>query len=298
VLHNFYEKPAAYPNSGLIIGPDGGFYGTAGIQGATECPPKMCGVVFEIKQTSTGWQYHVVHKFHGPRHDDELPAGLIFDKAGNPYGTTFSFGHSTCITQHSDCGTVFELSPTSKGGWEQTILYTFIGGADGAFPVGNLVLDSVGNLYSVTQAGGSFNGNLCSTFGCGLAYELSPGASGWTETVLYTFTGGSDGAYPISQLQLDSKGNVFGIALAGGVSGCYGGGGCGTVFALSPNGSGWKFTAVYSFSGTDGEPPRGIVFDPNGNLVGAADGGLFTNWLRRTLQASSRFQQLDRNRAL
>jgi hypothetical protein len=212
VLHNFYEKPAAYPNSGLIIGPDGGFCGTAGIQGATECPPKMCGVVFEIKRTSTGWQYHIVHKFHGPRHDDELPGGLIFDKTGNLYGTTFSFGHSTCIPQHSDCGTVFELSPTSKGGWEETILYTFIGGADGAFPVGNLVLVSVA----------------------------------------YNFTGGSDGAYPISPLQLDSKGNVFGTALAGGVSGCYGGGGCGTVFALSPNGSGWKFTDVYSFSGTDG----------------------------------------------
>jgi uncharacterized repeat protein (TIGR03803 family) len=335
VLHNFYEKPAAYPNSGLIIGPDGDFYGTAGIEGATECPPKMCGVVFEIKHTSTGWQYHIVHKFHGPRHDGELPGGLIFDKAGNLYGTTFSFGHSTCVTHHTDCGTVFRLSPTAKGGWEETILYTFTGGADGAYPEGNLVLDSAGNFFGVTLGGGSFKGNLCSTFGCGVAYELSPGASGWAETVLYTFTGGSDGwrpewltadnngnllgvtylggtfnstcgagcgtvfkltsglggwtlsvaysfsggndgAYPSSQLIFDTQGNLFGTAGGGGSvhsAQCIVNGGCGTVFELSPNGSGWNFSGVYSFSGTDGELPRGILFDSSGNLFGAADGG-------------------------
>lgn len=326
VLHNFHEKPAAYPNSGLIIGPDGGFYGTTGIEG-----DNISGVVFEIKQTSSGWQYHIVHKFHGPQHDGELPGGLIFDKAGNLYGTTFSFGNSTCVTQHTDCGTVFRLSPTTKGGWEETILYKFTGGADGAYPEANLVLDSAGNLYGVTLGGGSFNGNLCSTFGCGIVYELSPGASGWTESVLYTFTdgndgwrpewltpdnngnllgvtplggtfnrtcgggcgtvfkltsgsggwslslaysfsGGSDGAYPSSQLIFDKQGNVFGAAAAGGSMQC-GGIGCGTVFELSPNGSGWNFSSVYSFSGTDGELPRGILFDSSGNLFGAGDGG-------------------------
>ena len=334
VLHNFLGKPAANPNSGLIIGPDGGFYGTTGIQGGSGCPPKLCGAIFEIIRTSTGWRYQVIHNFHGPQSDGELPFGeLIFDKAGNLYGTTFSFGHSTCVTQHTDCGTVFKLSPTSKG-WVETILYRFTGGADGAFPTGNLVLDSAGNLYSVTLGGGSFNGNLCSTFGCGVVYELSPGASGWTETVLYTFTGGSDGsepewlasdangnflgvtylggtfnstcgggcgtvfkltlraggwslsvaysfsggsdgAYPSSQLIFDNQGNVFGTAGAGGLMQC-GGFGCGTVYELSPNGSGWNFSGVYSFSGPDGELPHGILFDDAGNLFGVADGGKAT----------------------
>jgi hypothetical protein len=154
---------------------------------------------------------------------------LIFDKAGNVYGTTFSFGHSTCVTQHTDCGTVFRLSPTAKGGWEETILYTFTGGADGAYPVGNLVLDSAGNLYSVTLGGGSFNGNRCGTFGCGVVYELSPGASGWTETVLYTFTGGSDGSEPEWLVQ-DANGNLLGVTYLGGTFNSTCGGGCGTVF--------------------------------------------------------------------
>jgi hypothetical protein len=86
VLRNFLAKPAEYPNSGPIIGPDGGFYGTAGISGGSQCP-KLCGAVFEIKQTSTGWQYQVIHNFHGPKHDGELPFGpLLFDSVGNLSG--------------------------------------------------------------------------------------------------------------------------------------------------------------------------------------------------------------------
>jgi uncharacterized repeat protein (TIGR03803 family) len=332
VLHNFLEKPAAYPDSGLIIGPDGGFYGTTGIQTAGVCLPKLCGDIFEIKQTSTGWEYRVIHRFHGSKADGELPVGqLLFDGAGNLYGTTFSDGNSnTCgAQQHTDCGTVFELSPTSKGGWSEKVLYRFTHGTDGAYPTGNLVLDSAGNLFGTTLGGGSFNGNNCSLFGCGVVFELSPGASGWTETVLYNFTGGSDGwapealtpdkngnllgvarsggtfnstcgtsgcgtifkltpgsggwslsvlysfsggsdgAYPSSQLILDKQGNLFGTAAGGGLVQC-GGFGCGTVFELSPNGSGWNFSDLYSFSGPDGEEPRGILFDSAGNLFGAA----------------------------
>jgi hypothetical protein len=98
MLPNFLAKPAEYPNSGLIIGPDGGFSGTAGISGGSQCS-KLCGVVFEIKQTSTGWQYQVIHNFHGPKHDGELPFGpLLFDSVGNLSGTTSS-DNSTCFTQ-------------------------------------------------------------------------------------------------------------------------------------------------------------------------------------------------------
>jgi uncharacterized repeat protein (TIGR03803 family) len=326
VLHNFLAEPGEYPNSGLIVGPDGGFYGTTGTMGGGQCPT-LCGVVFEIKQTSTGWQYQVIHNFH-PKDDGELPFGpLVFDSVGNLYGTTY--GNPTgCRTRHPNCGTVFMLSHTSNG-WVETILYRFKGGADGALPEGNLVLDSAGNLYGTTTGAGSF-GIVCRPFGCGVAYELSPSGSGWKETVLYTFTGGSDGwqplsltpdangnflgvaqgggtfnsicyvgcgtlfkltpgtggwslsviysfsggsdgAYPIARLILDRQGNLFGTAGHGGSAQCQGG--CGTVFELSPNGSGWNFSDVYSFSGPDGRYPVGILFDATGNLFGAAAAG-------------------------
>jgi uncharacterized repeat protein (TIGR03803 family) len=320
VLHNFQANPAAYPQTGLIAGPDGSLYGTTAIQNGC---PRLCGAVFELAKTASGWRYRVVHKFRGPQVDGEVPFGqLLLDNAGNLYGTTFSNGSSTCVTQHTDCGTVFMLSPTATG-WAEKVLYRFTGGADGAFPIGNLLLDTAGNLYGTTLGGGSFN--RCRTFGCGVVFELSPGSSswtlnalytftggndgwrpdgltfdvngsllgvsqfggafnsgtvfeltagvaGWTESVLYTFTGGSDGAYPSSQLIFDSKGNLYGTASAGGLVDCSGSG-CGTIFELSPNGSGWTFTDLYSFSGADGEFPRGVQFDPAGNLFGAAFGG-------------------------
>ena len=90
VLHNFKEHPAAYPASGLIADSAGNLYGTTAIEG--ECPP-LCGVVFELERTSSGWQYHVVHNFNGPQGDGEEPFGqLLIDNAGNLYGTTFSNG--------------------------------------------------------------------------------------------------------------------------------------------------------------------------------------------------------------
>lgn len=328
VLHDFLEKPAAYPNSALAVGPDGGYYGTTGIQTTSACLPKLCGDIFEIKQTSTGWKYQVIHRFRGPKADGELPFGpLLFDNVGNLYGTTFSEASSnTCSAQqHTDCGTVFELSPTSSGGWSEKVLYRFTHGIDGAFPTGGLLLDSAGNLFGTTVGGGSFSGNNCSLFGCGVVFELSPGTSGWTETVLYAFTGGSDGwrpesltadtngnfmgvaqvggtsghgtvfeltprnsgwslsvlysfsggsdgSNPSSQLIFDKQGNLFGTAAGGGLTQC-GSFGCGTVFELSPNGSGWNFSDVYSFSGPDGEGPYGILFDPVGNIFGVAVGG-------------------------
>jgi hypothetical protein len=280
-----------------------------------------------LAPVSGDWQYHVIHNFQGATKDGELPfSPVIFDKAGNLYGTTFSEGSETCITQHVDCGTVFQLSPTIKGGWTEKVLYRFTGSSDGAYAEGNLALDAAGNLYGTTLGGGSFNGSACSTFGCGVVFELSPGASGWTETVLYTFTGGSDGwrpdgvtfdakgnllgvtgfggafdsgtvfelvsgaggwtqsvlytfsggsdgAYPTSQLILDAKGNIYGNAAGGGTVNC-GGFGCGTVFELSPSGNSWTFTDLYSFSGADGELPHGILFDPTGNIFGVAYGGV------------------------
>jgi uncharacterized repeat protein (TIGR03803 family) len=186
---------------------------------------------------------------------------LVADSAGNLYGTTELGG------AHNQ-GTVFELSQSSGGKWTETLLYSFAGGSDGAQPHGGLVLDSAGNLYGTTNLGGSKN---C-TQGCGTVFELTSGSSGWTKSVLYTFTGGKDGRQPNARLLLDAQGNLYGTTMQGGnivtaVAACTAG--CGTVFRLAPNSSSWTESVLYAFSGTDGATPcAGVTSDPSGNLYG------------------------------
>jgi uncharacterized repeat protein (TIGR03803 family) len=150
--------------------------------------------------------------------------------------------------------------PQVQNGPEQ-VLYAFQGQIDGSSPSG-LIFDSSGNLYGTTPNGGNA--------GFGTVFELSPnGSGGWTETVLYSFQGGSDGQGPSWGLIFDQVGNLYGTTGAGGSNG-------GTVFELSPIGSGgWTKTVLYSFNGELGgiNGPRGLVFDQKGNLYGSALGG-------------------------
>jgi uncharacterized repeat protein (TIGR03803 family) len=167
--------------------------------------------------------------------------------------------------------------PQAQNGPE-TVLYTFQGGSDGGNPNGNLIFDSSGNLYGVTEFGG---GGSCSTnggTGCGTVFELSPnGSGGWTETILYSFQGGNDGEGPSSGLIFDQAGNLYGTTTGGGGNvNCAIG--CGTVFELSPNGSGgWTETLLYIFGtnggASDGEQPEGLIFDKSGNLYGPTGSG-------------------------
>jgi hypothetical protein len=122
---------------------------------------------------------------------------------------------------------VFELSPTSSGPWKETVLHTFAEGNDGAIPSG-VIFDSADNLYGTTNEGG--NTNICAGHGCGVAFELSSGSSGWTETVLHTFDNNAfpnDGLMPQAGLILDSAGNLYGTTPIGGINGL------GTVFEIS-----------------------------------------------------------------
>jgi uncharacterized repeat protein (TIGR03803 family) len=196
--------------------------------------------------------------------DGSLPSGpLIFDSKGDLYGTTYGGG--------AGYGIVFEVGPSGSGGWKETILYTFQGGSDGANPNAGLIFDQAGNLYGTTSAGGANKD--------GTVFELSPSGSGeWTETVLYSFgASSSDGAFPSSSLIFDGLGNLYGTTQGGGVSSYCGSGGCGTVFELSPNGSGgWKETVLYSFgaNSSDGSQPNSpLTFDRKGNLYGTTPGG-------------------------
>jgi uncharacterized repeat protein (TIGR03803 family) len=151
-----------------------------------------------------------------------------------------------------------------------TVLYNFDG--NGYFPVGNLIFDSAGNIYGTAAWGGLENPNC--PFNCGVVFELSPSGGGWNFEVLYRFTGSADGGEPHGRLTLD-KGNLYGTTYLGGTvdeDSCPTG--CGTVFELSPSGSGWTFTLLHSFVGLDGLAPwTGLTPDSAGNLYGTTTGG-------------------------
>jgi uncharacterized repeat protein (TIGR03803 family) len=213
--------------------------------------------------------------------DPKLPyAGLIFDKAGNLYGTT-EFGGAY------NQGTVFEITPNQNGAWTETVLYSFTGGADGAQPAAGLIFDAAGNLYGTTNYGGSAN---C-TLGCGTAFKLTPASGAWTETLLYAFTGGSDGREPFARLLFDPAGNLYGTTALGGNIGSVCTSGCGTVFKLTPGSSGWTESVLYAFTGgADGASPYdALVFDNAGNLYGStyAGGGSGNGTVFRLAPSSS-----------
>lgn len=274
VIHEFNGTNGSFPVGNLVADSAGNFYGvTSEDYGETgDCAGLGCGNVFKLYQTSSGgWASINLHTFRGGTKDGTSPqAGLVFDSAGNLYGTTWEGGLY-------GVGTVFELTPTSTGGWDYSVIYNF-GAAytDGEGPQAQLVVDSAGNLYGSTISGGN-TGGYCNNLSCGVIYELSPSGSGtWTEKVLYSFSG-SDGAWPRAALASDAAGNFYGITTYGGNLSDCGGGGCGTVFELSPNGSGgWTQTTLYAFTGkSDGNYPwyAGVIFDSAGNLYGTTGAG-------------------------
>jgi uncharacterized repeat protein (TIGR03803 family) len=185
--------------------------------------------------------------------------GVIADAQGNLYGTTTSDGAG-----HN--GVVYELHLGGHGHYKQSTLYAFTGGNDGGNPQAGLVGDAQGNLYGTTYAGGA-NGE-------GVVFELSPpakGATAWTETVLWTFTGGNDGGLPTGALILDKAGNIYGTTDQGGT------GVVGTVFELSPpakSGKPWTETVLYNFTGNNdgGEPYGRMLLASDGNLYGTTAG--------------------------
>jgi hypothetical protein len=185
---------------------------------------------------------------------------LTLDEAGNLYGVVAGIGN----------GAVFELTPAKGGRWTETNIYNFTGGSDGSAPSGGVIFDAAGNLYGVATTGG----NGCSG-GCGTVYELTPGENGqWTVSVLYSFTGGTDGGYPAGTLVFDPGGSLYGGTETGGDLSCTvtGHNGCGAIFELSPGENGqWTEKVVHAFKAhSDGaeEVPSGLIFDGAGNLYG------------------------------
>src|ERR1700733_7547867 len=212
-------------------------------------------------QPAQAASYKVLHTFTGSP-DGAFPyAGLVQDAAGNFYGTTTEGGTGDC-TGHGivGCGTVFKLD----SGGNETVLYSFTGQTDGAYPWSTLLVDTTGSLYGTALDGGDLA--CVPPLGCGVVFEVN--ASGM-ETVLYSFQGGpTDGANPQAGLIRDTAGNLYGTTYAGGLS-------FGTVFELDKTG---KESVLHRFKGNqtgDGaHPDGGLIRDRAGNLYGTtADGG-------------------------
>jgi uncharacterized repeat protein (TIGR03803 family) len=178
---------------------------------------------------------------------------VIRDKTGDLYGTTTDGDGSGC--GGTGCGTVFKIASDGT----ETVLHAFTGGKDGAVPFASLIMDKKGNLYGTTVIGGG--GTACSE-GCGTVFKLSHTG---TETVLYSFTGGSDGGYPFAGLIVDAAGNHYGTTEGGGTYGS------GTVFKLAPDGT---ETVLHAFNRKNGrEPFAGLINDAAGNLYGTTHKG-------------------------
>ena len=270
VLYNFQSgSDGAFPVATLIFDATGNLYGTTLEGGAAAACSSGCGTVFQLAPpTGAGgtWTETILYKFAGGT-DGALPSSsLVFDSAGNLYGTTAEGG------KYTD-GTVFQLTPPASPGdaWTESLLHIFSGNPDGKQPVAGLLFDAQGNLYGTTQLGGKSK--------AGTVFKLHRTESGiWTERIIYNFAGGSDGSNPTGNLLLDKKGNLYSTTSLGGSGSCsFVGTTCGTVFQLTPpstSGDPWTETVLYSFQGLDGDfPESALVFDKLGNLFGTTVAG-------------------------
>jgi uncharacterized repeat protein (TIGR03803 family) len=256
VLHNFNAngKDGYEPNASLILDTAGNLYGTTYAGGAYDC-----GTVFELtRQVGGVWVEKILHSFNGGDGINPL-ASLIFDAAGNLYGTTTLGGDYIE-------GTAFELMPQGGGVWAEKILHNFNrNGADGDNPFASLIFDAAGSLYGTTYVGGADGG--------GTVFKLTPKAAGvWTEKILHDFNNNSkDGFYPVASLIFDAAGNLYGTTVNGGAHGG------GTVFELVPkSGGGWTEKVLYSFNtnGRDGTYPNAsLIFNAAGNLYSTTYAG-------------------------
>src|SRR3984957_18654661 len=295
VLYSFHgNSDGATPAGGVVFDPQGNLYGATSGGGSGSCAGFFqCGTVYQLSpptQKGGAWTETVLYNFQGSQSGDGAsPAGSLgIANSGNLYGTTGYGGTGDCVLlgTKEGCGAVFELSPPKmKGGaWTETVLYSFKGDKDGYVPNGDLVFDSAGNLYGATTFGGG-KGTTCNPLYqyCGTVFELSPPqhkGGRWTERVLHSFAGGTDGANPNGGLVLDSAGGIYGTTSSGGNRGCKSdsGTGCGIAFELkllSKAGDSWSEKMLHRFTdGNDGGGPNGgLIFDAGGALYGTAGGG-------------------------
>jgi uncharacterized repeat protein (TIGR03803 family) len=264
---------AINPLGGMVLDGQGNLYGVSGggVGNGVYCGDYPCGNVFELqppKQAGEPWTGQSIYNFFTQGTTDGIgPSGLMLGSDGSLYGTTGSGGTT-------DSGTVFKLTPPPKvkgAGvfWNETILYNF-SPSDGA-PIGGVIAGPKGTFFGTTEITGVFR--------YGTIYQLIPEGGLWTESVLYNFSGGDDGGYPVGGVVSDKVGNLYGTALGGAVqdNGECLPGGAGTVFRLSPpavSGGPWSETTLHDFAGgSDGCNPVGRLLLGELSLFGVSEYG-------------------------
>jgi hypothetical protein len=274
------QNDGATPEGGLVIDQAGNLYGTTGYGGSGPCTllggAVGCGTVYELSppaKQGDPWTETVLYSFQGGKDGYVASGDLLFDKAGNLYGTTLFGGGkgTTCNSLYGgQCGTVFKLSPPKTKGdkWTETVLHRFAGVnagqefGDGASPNGGLVLDSKGTVYGTTFNGG-YNCPHRSNQGCGTVFQLMPPnkkGGGWTEELIHVFKNGDDGTQPSAGVIFATNGFLYGGAGGGSKGG-------GVIFRLTPAANGpWKETVLYGFNGVTYYIPAVSLVDSQGNL--------------------------------
>lgn len=244
ILHHFRGgNDGANPNAGVVEDAAGNLYGTTRY-GGQGCDHQGCGTVFKIGTTG---QESILHRFKDGLDGASPLSGVAIDSAGNVYGTAWAGGLY-------NYGTVFEIDTNGQ----EKVLHHFTAAMDGSNPIGGVTLDQAGNLYGTASGAGASH--------IGIVFTVDPAG---IESVLYTFTGGIDGAYPTSHLLVDSVGNLYGMASEGVA-------GWGSIFEIS----GGTFTLLYSFAGTPdgGYPIGGLMMDSSGNLYGTTSSAAPNGW--------------------
>ena len=251
-IYSFYGPDGSNPNGKLLFDAAGNVYGTTFYGGANGK-----GSIFKLTVSGGTFTESVLYSFQGADDGGNPTAGLVMDASGALFGTA--------STSNGEAkGTVFQLvPPVGAGTWTYNVLHSFAGGAaDGGFPNCDLIFGSKGALYGTTVLGGTNNH--------GTAFDLTPPAvagGAWTENVIYSFLGPTDGAEPYAGLAFDASGNLIGTAAAGGS------GSSGTVFLLTKpaaHGGVWTETTLYSFTGVaDGKLPlSGVYVGSKGSIFG------------------------------
>jgi len=250
-LYSFTSSDGVFPEAPLTIGPDGTLFGTTIYGGAGDA-----GTVYNVRPPSNPcrtticlWNETVLHSFTGSPDGGQPGYGpLVFDQAGNGYGTTISGGIN-------NGGVVYRLS-RSQGAWTESVVYTLTVPVTGIEPYSGLVFDRAGNLYATASTAGGL--------GTGTVYELTNSEMGWAGQTLYAFPvrDPGAGAAPYGGVVRDAAGNLYGTTTSGGANGQ------GTIYELTYSGGSWSENVLFNFSGVDIGPKNSLAMDASGNLYG------------------------------
>ena len=277
VLYSFRgDKDGQLPYQDLVFDKAGNLYGATiygGGYGSCNAPSyKHCGTVFRLSPPKTRggkWTEKVLYSFKGGIDGASPNGGLVLDGKSTIYGTTLFGGNQGCKADSGNgCGTVFQLLPAKVGAvWTEKVLHRFRDATDGAAPVAGLTLAQNRDLYGTTAGGGSGNG-------LGVVFRLRQAkqSGGWSETVLYSFQGSTDGRNPWAPATFDGAGNLYTTTNAGGTYFD------GTLVRLGPperHGKTWRFMLLYTFAGSpDAEfPAARLILDRAGNFYSTTQNG-------------------------